>query len=138
MSYFDDILDSMEEMDSDKVSDLINHNLSESLYNKQGNHEQFTKAFEQMKVLGNTKLKFIKKSARVINYPAVYPLFHKQKILNFKFVGNLTKNHLTLFFILHNEKVVNIYDVIDVKKKVGSVPLDNFQILVFPINDGCL
>ncbi len=57
------------------------------------------------------------------------------KLHRCKFSGNNTKQHLSIFFEVFNNRITQFYDVVDVKKKEGCIPCDNLQVLMIPIGE---
>lgn len=136
MTNFDIILDSIEEMDTDLLCSVFYKNFK-GLYGKKITLKYFNEAFDKIKGFGNSKLRFNLKFFKVFNdeiTKQINDLDYIPKLLRCKFVGNKTKNHISIFFTINNnEEVVDLCDVLDLKKKVGEIPIDKYQIVIFPI-----
>jgi hypothetical protein len=52
-----------------------------------------------------------------------------------KFCGNKTRHFISLFFEVRDLVLTDIYDVTDVTKKDGTIPIGKNQILVFPLHE---
>ena len=93
------------------------------------------RAFKRMKAKGNTKLVLQKRFWKDFsNNDSQYSNIDSNYRTKFK--GNKTRDYISLFLEFENETFVNCYDVFKFKRKVGLVPMDDNQLLIFPVHWG--
>jgi hypothetical protein len=126
-----EIISSIEEMKTDQIKKYVCDDFS-GVY--VGHSFIFLQqAFEKFISLGNTELVFYHRFYREFDVEINLGI-HIHKICRTKFIGNKSGHILSLFFVLDEGKIKDFYDVTDVKKILGTVPISDKQILVYPLH----
>ena len=87
-------------------------------------------AFAVLRTLGNTQLNSSNKFLKSIPHR----FLKNDQTYRYKFIGNHTSHHLSLYLHVVKNRICKFYDVIDIKKG-GCFPIDNMQILTVSIEN---
>jgi hypothetical protein len=134
MAELDDFIDAFEKMDINTIKVILLKNDTALFAEFNFFFNYLSAAFAVMEALGNTELKLSKKFYRVFTSPDDHSkktIYHNRC----KFLGNKTKQHISVFIDVFEDEVIRWYDCTDVKKKVGEIPIDDLQIICVPFED---
>ena len=127
-------IDALEEMNIETIKKIVLENNPDFSQELRYNIFCLKEGLNVMHSLGNNRLKFSKKFFRIFTYSC--PI--DEKIIDYyrcKFTGNKTRQHLSLFVEVYKNRICSFYDVTDVKKAKGCIPIDNLQVLAIPIGE---
>jgi hypothetical protein len=117
----------IEHLDCDMLKPFIKD--LKSLYRNESLLSEMNTAFEEMRKNNNTRANFDNRFFKTIQGED-NTIYYRTK-----FSGNKTSHFISLFFEVRDLVITDIYDVTDVTKKDGTIPISKNQILVFPLHE---
>ena len=117
----------IENLNSDMLKPFIKD--LEGFYRNEAVLNEMKNAFDEMRKHYNTRAGFDKRFFKKIEGKE-NTIFYRTK-----FCGDKTRHFISLFFEVRDSVIINIYDVTDVTKKDGTIPIGKNQILVFPLHE---
>ncbi len=134
MAALDDFIAAFQKMDIATLKKILLKDNTNQFAVYEFDLNYLSEAFDVMQALGNIELKLSKRFYRVFKSEDIYTkksVYHNRC----KFIGNKTKQHITIFIDECENEVTRWYDCTEVKNKIGEVPIDNLHIICVPFED---
>ncbi len=133
MTDLEKFIEAFQKMDKKNVKSILDKTNPEDFDDISFDVDFIFSAFTVMEALGNTELKLSKKYYRVFSAPNMYSnkMFYHHRC---KFIGNKTKQHISIFINICDDIIVSWHDCTNVKNKLGEVPINDLQIICVPFD----